>query len=112
LEDGCRPCYSKFIEWQKKGVSFSSSENYSVLFIIQGFTYKQFMSRVNDIDNSIKDQYYAIMDVNYKYLHSNKSIPKWIIDSSILVDQENKIKMIGMPWKTNDMSNLFRHICQ
>jgi len=111
LEDGCRSCYSKFIEWQDKMDSITNRNDYTVLFVIQGFSYDQFMVRVTDIQQ-IKDHYYTIMDKDYKYLHNNKNIPKWIIDSSVLIDPENKIKMVGAPWLTKEMKKLFYKVCQ
>ena len=110
LEDGCSSCYSKFIDWHKKMDSYTIPNDYTVLFVIEGFSYDQFMSRVMDIE-PIKDRYYTIIDIDYKYLHSNKSVPKWIIDSSILIDPENKVKLVGAPWLTEDMMKLFKNIC-
>lgn len=110
LEDGCKSCYPKFIEWQKKMGSINTRNDCTILFVIQGFSYDQFMSRVTDIEQ-IKDHYYTVMDMDYKYLHNNKTIPKWIIDSSILINPENKIKMVGAPWLTKEMKELFYKIC-
>ncbi|NLP14370.1 MAG: hypothetical protein GX383_07885 [Clostridium sp.] len=31
----------------------------------------------------------------------------WIIDASVLIDSENKIKMVGAPWANADMTELF-----
>ena len=69
LEDGCQPCYPKFIEWQ------------------------------NRIDS-------------LNYLLNNNDIPRWIIDGSVLIGPDNKIKMIGEPWATHEMTELFYSICQ
>ncbi|HTO14150.1 MAG TPA: hypothetical protein VLZ83_00130 [Edaphocola sp.] len=43
------------------------------------------------------------------YLNSkhSKYILRWIIDAGILIDAENKIKMLGAPWLNEDMTELF-----
>ena len=47
------------------------------------------------------------MDPEGKFLEQNKEIPRWIIDASVLIDSENKIKMVGAPWLNKDMTELF-----
>jgi hypothetical protein len=111
LEDGCNPCYPKFIEWQNKIDSINIRSNHTILFIINGFTYDQFIDRVKQLKN-IEDHYYTIIDKDLKFLLNNNDIPRWIIDGSMLIDDNNKIKMTGTPWSSSEMMNLFSDICQ
>jgi len=111
LEDGCNSCYSKFIEWQNKMDTINRRNDYTVLFVINGFTYDQFIKKVKEVDN-IEDHYYTIIDKDLNYLLNNNDIPRWIIDASILIDNENKIRMTGQPWSTREMTSLFYSICQ
>lgn len=106
LKNGCNPCYPKFIEWQNKMDSIGCPDNYSVLFVIGGESYEDFMTEVLNIDY-VDDHYYTIMDPEFEFLSQNDSIPKWIINSSVLIDSENKIKMVGAPWINDDMMELF-----
>ena len=106
LEDGCQSCYPKFIEWHQKFDSITVPDNYSVLFVIQGRGYSNFMSKVLDLDY-VDDKYYTIIDTGGIFLEANKDIPRWIIDASVLIDSENKIKMVGKPWTNEDMMTLF-----
>lgn len=106
LQNGCNPCYPKFIEWQNKVDSLDTPFDYTVLFIIGGEEYSEFMKNVLDIEY-VEDKFYTIMDSEFRFLENNKDIPRWIIDSSILIDSENKIKMVGAPWINEDMKNLF-----
>lgn len=106
LQDGCSPCYPEYIKWQKKLESIDVPDNYSVLFIINGVRYEDFMTEVLNIDY-VEDRYYTIMDPEGKYLEANKDIPRWIIDASVLIDSENKIRMVGAPWANTDMTELF-----
>lgn len=109
LQNGCLPCYPKFIEWQHKMDSIGCPDNYSVLFVIQGNSYEDFMTEVLNID-FVDDHYYTIMDPEFEFISQNGSIPRWIIDSSMLIDSENKIKMVGAPWLNEDMKKLFYKI--
>lgn len=106
LQNGCKPCYPKFLEWHQKMDSLFLNDNHALLFVIQGNDYSEFMTHVLDID-FVDDKYYTIMDPESKFLEQNKDIPKWIIDAGILIDAENKIKMVGAPWLNEDMTELF-----
>ncbi|HTO16398.1 MAG TPA: hypothetical protein VLZ83_11545 [Edaphocola sp.] len=106
LQNSCNPCYPKFIEWQQKMDSINTPNDYTVLFIINGDSYNEFMTHVLDIEY-VEDRFYVIMDPEGKFLEQNKDIPRWIIDASILIDAENKIKMVGAPWLNEDMTKLF-----
>jgi len=91
--------------------SLNVVEIHTVLFIIQGYSYDAFLKRVNEI-KEVEDHFYSIMDKDLTYLLSNNDIPRWIVDVSVLIDQDNRIKMIGEPWATNEMKELFYSICQ
>jgi hypothetical protein len=106
LEDGCQSCYPKFIKWHQKFDSMAVPANHTVLFVIHGKGYSDFMSKVLDLDY-VHDKYYTIIDTGGIFLEANKNIPRWIIDASVLIDSENKIKMVGAPWINEDMKNLF-----
>ncbi|URW80363.1 sensor histidine kinase N-terminal domain-containing protein [Xiashengella succiniciproducens] len=67
-----------------------------MLFVIQGNKYEEFMNEVFNYEY-VDSRYYTVMDPEGKFLESNKDIPRWIIESSVLIDSENKIKMVGAP---------------
>jgi hypothetical protein len=112
LEDGCRPCYPRFIEWHNKLDSIAPPNNYTVLFVIKGNSYDRFMAEIWNIDQNVEEHFYIIITRNFKFLDNNESIPKWIMDNSVLIDPENKIKMVGAPWLTEEMTELFFKICE
>lgn len=111
LEEGCNPCYPKFVEWQNKMDTINKRNDYSILFIINGFRYNDFMAKVHEIE-PIEDHYYSIMDKDLKYLLNNNNIPRWMVDNSVLIDKENRIRMVGKPWLTKEMTTLFYSICK
>jgi hypothetical protein len=117
LQNGCAPCYPKFIEWQKRFGAMELPVGYTVLFVIQGNSYTQFMQEVNAYAkanlgmDTIKNNFPVIMDPDFIFLSSNNQIPRWIIDSSVLIDQHNRIRMVGAPWASPEMTELFHRIC-
>jgi hypothetical protein len=110
LQNSCSPCYPKFIEWQHKMDSIDTPDDYTVLFVIKGDSYGEFMANVLDIEY-MDDKFYTVMDTEGQFLEANKEIPRWIIDSSVLIDSENNIKMVGAPFATPEMTELFHKTC-
>jgi hypothetical protein len=90
--------------------SISTNEDYAILFIILGEDYKKFMKNVNKI-RKINTPCYIMMDRNYYFLSKNKNISQWTFNSTILVNRHNKIKLIGAPFATPEMTELFHKIC-
>lgn len=46
LQNGCQPCYPKFIEWHQSLDSMKVGDSYTVLFVIAGQNYSDFMAKV------------------------------------------------------------------
>jgi hypothetical protein len=108
LIDSCTPCYGKYIEWHKRMESFDTIANFTVLFIIQGYNLDHFLSAVQEIE-PVQKHYYVIMDSYMKFIENN-DFPQWIIDRSFLIGPDNKIKLIGTPFATPEMTKLFYSI--
>lgn len=110
LKDGCQPCYPKFVEWHQKMEEFKRNSGHSVLFIIQTKDYESFINNVRLLGEEIDEKYFIIIDPDFQFVINNSEIPDWIINSSMLIDYENKIKMVGAPWLNQDMTELFYKI--
>ncbi len=106
LEDGCKPCYPKFIEWHESLDSMKVGDSYTVLFVIAGQNYSDFMAKVLE-RWYVDDKYYVVMDHEAAFLDLNKHIPTWILNASVLIDKKSRIKMVTPPWVTEDMTKLF-----
>jgi hypothetical protein len=109
LQEGCAPCYPKFLEWHNKMDPVIAPDNYTTLFIINAKDYKQFIEGAMGYEQ-IDDRYYHVIDPENRFLRNNSEIPPWIIDRALLIDQENKIKLIGAPYATGDMTKVFHII--
>ncbi len=114
LEDGCSPCYPRFIEWQTRMDTLDLSDDFSVLFIILGRSYESFTNNLllyNPEYELPKDRFHIVMDPDYRFLENNLDIGRWVIDKSLLINIENKIKLIGPPFASERMAELFYDIC-
>lgn len=113
LKDGCNPCYPKFIEWQERMSKLEIGTSCTVLFVIEAKTYKDFLVKVLDFDptyNPKSNTFYIIMDSDLKLLRNNRAINPWIFYKSILLDSNNKIRLIGPPFASKRMHELFNQI--
>ncbi|WP_062125795.1 hypothetical protein [Geofilum rubicundum] len=110
LQDNCTPCYPKYVEWHQKMEEIDDFSRHTVLFVIQTFEYEYFKRNVMKLEEEIDEKYYIIIDPKQEFFISNKDLPNWIMNSSMLIDSENKIKMVGSPWINEDMANLFHEI--
>ncbi len=73
--------------------------------------YSEILNTKHEALIHINDHYYTIIDSTYNFLEYNKVIPKYIINRSVLIDQKDKIRMIGEPWINKKMTKLFISIC-
>ncbi len=115
LEDGCAPCYPRFIEWQTRMDTLDLNDDFTVLFIILGSSYERFMDNLHEFEPEYKpanDRFHAVMDPDYRFLDNNPDIDRWVIDKSLLIDSGDKIKLIGPPFASKRMAELFYTICR
>lgn len=111
LLNECSPCYQRYIDWHKKMDSKIQQGNHTVLFIVEGLYYSDFLDEINSIE-TISNKFFVIMDPNRLFLTANPNIPKWIIDKSLLIDKEFRVRMVGEPWADKKKTKQFRKICK
>lgn len=110
LKNSCSPCYSTYIRWQKEIPTISKSEDFTVLFIINGSSYDEFIREAQK-EGLERDSFHTFMDPNDTFINGNKDIPQSIIKSALLIDDKNQIVLIGSPFSTPEMTNIFKAIC-
>ena len=117
LQDGCGPCYPKYIDWHLKMNDLPTNTDYTVLFIINANKYSVFKEDSHKIGlvkdkyyYFVEDKYYHFMDPTNSFIRKNTHIPKSIIELSLLIDYKNRIKLIGAPYATEDMTKVFHII--
>ena len=106
LQDGCAPCYPKFINWHKRMEQIAKADDYTVLFVINARDYASF-TRNTPVYQSIEERYYYFIDPRNEFFRTNSNIPRVVLDRSLLIDRDNRIKMIGEPFTNGDMTKVF-----
>jgi len=109
LQDGCGPCYPNFIRWHTEMQKLNCPENHALLFIVKGRSYNDFIANVLDIQ-PIEGRYYVMMDRDGRYRENNQHIPWWVLERSVLIDADNRVKLVGEPFANPDMTKLFYSI--
>lgn len=113
LQDGCRPCYQEYVLWQNEMNNLSLADNFTILFIINSESYEKFISELMfyepEFDLST-ERFFIAMDPDQKYIESNSDIDPSVIDRSIMINDKNKIKLIGRPFASKQMTELFQNI--
>jgi hypothetical protein len=109
LQDGCEPCYPNFIRWHTEMQKLDCPENHTLLFIIKGNSYYNFMANIYDIQ-PVENRCLVVMDKQGTYLENNQHIPQWVMLRSVLIDAENRVRLVGEPFATPDMTRLFYSI--
>ncbi len=85
-------------------------EDFTVLFIILGSSYERFMDNLHESEPEYEpaiDRFHVVMDSDYRFLDNNLGIDRWVIDKSLLIDAGNKVKLIGPPFASRRMTELF-----
>jgi len=109
LRYGCAPCLSNFVRWISEMDKFGKQRNHTLLFIIRGQSYKEFMTDVEGL--AIGDyQFHVMIDDRGLFCAKNKHVPQWILERSVLIDAENRVKLVGEPFATPEMTRLFYSI--
>jgi len=106
LQDGCAPCYPKFIEWHKSMEQIAKANDYTVLFVINARDYASF-TRNTDLYGEIQKTYYYFIDPRNEFFRNNSGISRPILDRSLLIDSINRIKMVIEPFANGDITKVF-----
>ncbi len=106
LQDGCAPCYPKFIAWHKNMEQVTTAMDYTVLFIINARDYASF-TRNTDLRGEINEKYYYFIDPRNEFFRANSRISRSVLDRSLLIDKDNRIKMVGEPFTNADMTKVY-----
>jgi hypothetical protein len=110
LSTGCRDCYRKFGEWQLKMDSIGMERSNQVLFIINGNDISGFLSIANE--TGVKYSRYALaLDKDAAFLNENAVISQLVFANGIMIDKRDRVRMVGAPFTTPQMTELYRKIC-
>jgi hypothetical protein len=109
LQIDCMPCYMTYNNWQQEFSRIKNKDNVTILYIINGDSYNNFINEASKYGLAEND-YYSVIDPNNEFIMRNNNISLSIIKKSILIDEKNKIRLIGSPFITPEMTKLFNTI--
>lgn len=109
MYEGCTSCYPKFVEWLHKMDSIGVEKNNNVLFIIIGRNVNDFIERAKEISDP-SFNYGIVIDSTKYFMKINNSIPESYFENSITIDKTNKVRLIGAPFASSKMTELYRKI--
>ena len=81
LEDGCAPCYPRFIEWQTRMDTLDLHEDFTVLFVILGSSYERFMDNLHEYEpeyEQANERFHMVIDADYRFPDNNPDIDRWV----------------------------------
>jgi hypothetical protein len=84
----------------------ATANNYTVLFVINARDYTSF-TRNTDLHGEIQETYYYFMDPRNEFFRYNSDISRPVLDRSLLIYSNNRIKMVGEPFSNADMTKVF-----
>jgi hypothetical protein len=109
LKNSCAPCYSTYIRWQKEMSLINKPDDYTVLFIINGNSYNEFISEATKAGFET-DYFYTFMDSDDTFTNGNKNISQSMIKRTLLIDDKNQVVLIGSPFSTDEMRKVFNEL--
>jgi len=113
LQDGCKPCFQEYVLWQNQMKDLDIADNFTILFIIHSESYEKFISDLMIYEpefDLLSERFFLVIDPDQKYVDANSNIDPRIIEKSIMIDDKNKIKLIGRPFASKQMTELFQNI--
>ncbi len=84
----------------------STPDNYTVQFIINARHYENFLRNANTY-GVVDERYFHVMDPDNKFMMANLDVPRAIIDRLILINKDNRIKIVGEPFANADMTKVY-----
>ena len=106
LQDGCAPCYPKFIEWHKRMDQIATADDYTVLFVINARDYTSFTRNIN-LHEAIEEKYYYFIDPRNMFFRANSGISRSVLDRSLMINSDNRVKMVIEPFANADITRVF-----
>jgi hypothetical protein len=82
------------------------ADDYTILFVINARDYSSFTRNIN-LHEAIEEKYYYFIDPRNEFFRNNSGISRPILDRSLLIDSNNRIKMVIEPFANADITKVF-----
>jgi hypothetical protein len=103
----CKPCADELIEWDKQIANLNENHNVSFLFYVYTSNYKIFMENIYP---EMLLRCPIIIDTLNQFCTLNGIDPKDKLCNTFLLDENNKVLIIGNPLRSNEIRNLYLKI--
>ncbi len=115
LKSDCGACFYKFMRWNQWIYSNKHiAEKIAVLFLIQDIGFNEFISDLlfyhPDFRLDSNQFYFMGISRNQDFELKNKDINRRILDESLIIDKQQKIRFIGDPFSTETMLIVFNKL--
>jgi hypothetical protein len=102
VDENCSACKVKIIDWCNNINKIPESKNLAHLFIYRGNDHGKYLS----FSCEGAFPFFVMPSKDFTYIHNNPKIDRQIIDAGFLIDKNNKIKVIGDPFLSENMRYL------
>lgn len=112
FDEECDVCKVNLLEWYKHGNRLPVNNKHAYLMVFRGRDFRKFTKFSIHKDTTLNFKASVLIDRFNRYISDNIDIPREIIDRSMLIDKNNKIMLIGEPFATAKMTNLYRELIE
>lgn len=106
IDENCGVCKVKVRDWCYNQDKIPQNDNLAHIFIFRGKDYKKYLSLTYDGEFP----FYVMPSEEFTYLKNNAKIDQQVIDGGFLLNKNNKIELIGDPFVSKPMFDLFNSI--
>lgn len=115
IDQDCSVCKTTVLEWNKHIKQLKEiSGNIAYLFVYRGDKPSMYFKELSDAyQSAYKDNdfcFFIAQDPDFKFITYNNDIPHSVIDASIVIDEHNRITLIGQPFINQRMMELYQKI--
>lgn len=104
IDEECASCVVKIREWYKNSQSLPVYDKLAYVFVFRGEDYQKFLK--HRVGKCPVTPFYFLCSKDFTYVINNKNIDRQIIDGGFLLDEKNRIKVIGSPLKSVPLMDL------
>ncbi|MFR3330406.1 MAG: hypothetical protein ACLTSL_09645 [Odoribacter splanchnicus] len=115
VDQDCGMCRNTVLEWTKQTALLKTfPDNIAFLFVYRGDKPTMYFKEISDYyyqsEEDVKFHFFIAPDPHFMFVDSNMDIPREIIDMSFLIDENDRILLVGSPFATPQMKELYRKI--
>jgi len=107
IDEDCAICKIKVREWCDNAEKIPLHENLAHLFVFRG---KNFETFLRYSQGKTEFPFFVMSSEEFTYANNNGSIDRQIIDAGFLIDRDNRIKIIGDPFVSEKMKDLYNRV--